>query len=190
MQECAHTRASFRVFYKAPSDEPEIRTREEAAFFLSDFANFFVYLTKGASDKALRKELNTDAEVGIRAWWNKSVAPIILSKFGKDWEIDKGTLPLAIISALSRRGITVKNPVRLEKFSEYTKYINDTFRAGGRAAILAWRTSDWCAHWMGVERRNGRIRVMDPWEGRYMTFREATSPNVWDNFLVFGFVRR
>ena len=74
--------------------------------------------------------------------------------------------------------------------SEYTKYLNDTFRAGGRAVILAWRRSDLCAHWMGVERRNGRIRVMDPWEGRYMTFREATSPKVWDNFLVFGFVRR
>ena len=142
------------------------------------------------SDKALRKELNTDAEVGVRAWWNKSVAPIILSKLGKNWEIDKGTLPLAIISALSRRGITVKNPVRFEKFSEYTKYLNDTFKAGGRAVILAWRRSDLCAHWMGVERSNGRIRVMDPWEGRYMTFREATSPKAWDNFLVFGFVRK
>jgi hypothetical protein len=70
------------------------------------------------------------------------------------------------------------------------KQPDDTFRAGGRAVILAWRKSDLCAHWMGVERNKGRIRVMDPWEGRYMTFREATSSKVWDNFLVFGFVRR
>jgi hypothetical protein len=140
------------------------------------------------SDKALRKELNTDAKTGIRAWWNKAIAPILL-KHGLDVEIDKGTLPWAIIAALSKRGITVKNPVRFEKFREFKPYLNDTFNAGGRGVILAWRTSDWCAHWMGVERRGGRMRVMDPWEGRYMTFREATSRKVWDRFLVFGFVR-
>ena len=129
------------------------------------------------SDKALRKELNTDAEVGVRAWWNKYVAPIILSKLGKNWEIDKGTLPLAIITALSRRGITLKNPVRFEKFSEYTKYLNDTFKAGGRAVILAWRRSErnvLCANWMGVERRYGRSSTI---------FCSQFSPEGWHDQL-------
>ena len=137
------------------------------------------------SDKALRQELNTDAERGIRG-----LIIQILKVFGVPEEVLsnlKGTLPLPIISALKKRGITIKNPVRLEKFSNYEDYLNDTFQAGGRAAILAWRTSDLVGHWMGVERRKGRIRVMDPWEGRYKTFAQATKG--WDKFVVFGFVR-
>lgn len=141
------------------------------------------------SDKKLREELNTDAKRGGRAMWNSSIAQFILKTFGKDVRIDKGTLPKAIFDALGKRGITLKNPIRLEKFSEYKEYLNDTFRDGGRAAILLWRNDEGIVmHWMGIERRHGRIRVMDPWEGRYMTFGQATK--VWDNFLVFGFVRK
>lgn len=142
------------------------------------------------SDIKLREELNTDAKRGIRGWWNSTIARFLREKIGKDWEIDKGTLPKAIFDALDKRGITFKNPIRLERFSNYKDYLNDTFRARGRAAILAWRTSDWCAHWMGIERRKGRIRVMDPWEGQYKSFRDATSKKVWDDFVVIGFVRQ
>ena len=137
------------------------------------------------SDVELRKELNTDAEVGIRAL----VTPI-LRRLGVPLENVKGTLPWAIISVLSKRGISIMNPIRLERFSEYTRYLNDTFDAGGYAAILTWRKDEngWIAHWMGVERHAGRIRVMDPWTGSYKAFREATTG--WDNFIVCGFVRK
>ncbi len=119
------------------------------------------------SDAELRKELNTDAEEGIRAL----ITPI-LRRCGVPLDNVKGTMPWAIISALSRRGISIMNPIRLELFSEYTQYLNDTFDAGGYAAMLAW--SGLTLHWMGVERCRGAIRVMDPWTGSYKTFREAT----------------
>lgn len=144
------------------------------------------------SDKKLREELNTDAKRGIRAWWNSTISRFVLEKYGKDWEIDKGTLPKAIFDVLDKRGITLKNPIRLERFSNYKGYLNDTFRAGGRAAILLWRkakpSGEIIMHWMGIQRRHGRIRAMDPWEGCYMSFRQATKD--WDNFVVFGFVRK
>lgn len=132
------------------------------------------------SDAELRKELNTDAKLGIRAL----ITPI-LRRLGVPLENVKGTLPWAIISVLSKRGITIMNPIRLEKFNEFTQYLNDTFDAGGYAAMLAW--SGLTLHWMGVERCRGAIRVMDPWTGSYKTFREATDG--WDNFIVCGFVR-
>ena len=93
------------------------------------------------TDSQLRTELNTDAERGVRAWWNRRIAPFVSRKFGKDWEAGEGTLPMAIFSALRKRGIVLKNPVRLERFSNFTAYLYDTFRKGGRAAILLWSSS-------------------------------------------------
>ncbi len=97
----------------------------------------------------------------------------------------KGTMPWAIISALSRHAICIMNPIRLKLFSKYKQYLNDTFDAGGYAAIFAWRGLT--LHWMGVERCRKAIRVMDPWTGSYETFHEASDG--WDNFIVCGFVR-
>lgn len=145
------------------------------------------------TDKQLREELNTDAERGIRAWWNRRIAPFIRTKFGKDLEAGEGTLPMAIFSALRKRGIVLKNPVRLERFSKYTDYLYDTFREGGRAAILLWRM-DGFLHWMGVDRQQGVIRIMDPNGGRYVPFQRGIehyeSGDRKPNFLVFGFVRK
>ena len=144
------------------------------------------------TDRQLRAELNTDAEHGVRAWWNRRIAPFVGRKFGKDWEAGEGTLPMAIFSALRKRGIVLKNPVRLERFSNFTDYLYDTFREGGRAAILLWRM-DGLLHWMGVDRQKGAIRIMDPARGRYVPFQRGIE--YWEcgdrkpNFLVFGFVR-
>ena len=146
------------------------------------------------TDKQLRAELNTDAERGIRAWWNRRIAAFVRKKFGKDLELSEGTLPMAIYSALRKRGIVLKNPIRLERFSNYTDYLNDTFRAGGRAAILLWRWNDGLMHWMGVIRQKSQIKIMDPARGRYVTFQQGIS--YWEygdhkpEFLVFGFVRK
>ena len=144
------------------------------------------------TDRQLRTELNTDAERGVRAWWNSRIASFVNRKFGKDWEAGEGTLPMAIFSALRKRGIVLKNPVRLERFSNFTDYLYDTFREGGRAAILLWRM-DGLLHWMGVDRQKGAIRIMDPARGRYVPFQRGIE--YWEsgdrkpNFLVFGFVR-
>ena len=146
------------------------------------------------TDKQLRNELNTDAERGIRAWWNRRIAAFVRKKFGKDLELSEGTLPMAIYSALRKRGIVLKNPIRLERFSNYTDYLNDTFRAGGRAAILLWRWNDGLMHWMGVIRQKSQIKIMDPARGRYVSFQQRIS--YWEygdhkpEFLVFGFVRK
>ena len=146
------------------------------------------------TDKQLRAELNTDAERGIHAWWNRRIAAFVRKKFGKDLELSEGTLPMAIYSALRKRGIVLKNPVRLERFSNYTDYLNDTFRAGGRAAILLWRWNDGLMHWMGVIRQKSQIKIMDPARGRYVSFQQGISYWEYDDhkpeFLVFGFVRK
>ena len=142
----------------------------------------------------LRRELNTDARRGVRALWNDSLLREWAEQLsGRNLEAPKGTLPKAIFDALSKRGITHKNPIRLERFGNYTDYLNDTFRAGGRAVILLWRWNDGLMHWMGVVREKGRIRIMDPDRGRYVPFRKGISN--WESgdhkpeFLVFGFVR-
>ena len=89
------------------------------------------------TQRQLREELNTDAKNGVRAWWNNTVATLA-EKAGWNWKISKGTLPKAIYDALSKRGITIKNPIRAEKFSEYADYLNDTFDAHTLAI-------PWCA---------------------------------------------
>ena len=87
-----------------------------------------------------------------------------------------------------------KGALRLERFGNYTDYLNDTFRAGGRATILLWRWNDGLMHWMGIIREKGQIKIMDPARGRYVSFQQGIS--YWEygdhkpEFLVFGFVRK
>ena len=142
--------------------------------------------------KQLREELNTDAKRGARAWWNRNVASH-LENLGLDWEIGKGTLPPAIYSALSHRGLTLKNPIRAESPTAFVDYLEDTFREGGRAAMLLWRI-DGFMHWMGIDKKNGQVRVMDPAHGAYFSFDTALAnwktKNHNVNFLVFGIVRK
>ncbi len=61
----------------------------------------------------LRRELNTDAQRGIRRLWNDSLVRKWIEDLGGwDLEAGKGTLPWAIYAALSRRGIALKNPAK------------------------------------------------------------------------------
>ena len=142
------------------------------------------------TQKQLREELNTDARKGVRGWWNNTVATLA-GKAGWDLELPKGTLPKAIYDALSKRGITIKNPIRAEKFSEYVDYLNDTFNAGGQAAILLFGLNGFM-HWMGIERASRRgFRLMDPLAGyqpfasQLAYYRKTYNAKY---FLVFGFV--
>lgn len=140
----------------------------------------------------LRRELNTDARRGVRRLWNDSLLREWAEQLsGRDLEIGRGTLPKAIYDALAKRGIALKNPIRAESPLAFTDYLNDTFRAGGRAAILLWRGKLW--HWMGAMREKGRIRIMDPWYGTYQPFirgiRHYGTAGRQPHFLVFGFVR-
>jgi hypothetical protein len=145
------------------------------------------------SDKELLRELNTKAKTGFRPAWNKTVAKLAKNA-GWDWEMGTGTLPMALFEALSRRGITLKNPVRFERFSEYTAYLDDTFDAGGRAAMLLWGNNGFW-HWMGIDRvARGRFRLMNPDTVGYCplkkTLKSYEDEGYADKFLVFGFVRK
>ena len=138
------------------------------------------------SDKKLREELNTDAKHGVRAWLRKH-------GLGDTLITQKGTLPKPIFDALSRRGIKMKNPVRLESPMEYTDYLNETFDEGGCAIMLLANTA--ILHWMGVDRvSRSRFRLMDPASGCYFPFAKHidTYRRQYENtaFVVFGFVRR
>lgn len=146
------------------------------------------------SDKELLRELNTKAKSGFRPFFNKYIAPLA-KKAGWNLKMGTGTLPMALFGALSRRGITLKNPVRFERFSEYTAYLDDTFDAGGRAAILIWGRNNTFWHWMGIDRVvRGRFRLMNPDEVGYCplkkTLKSYEDEGYADKFLVFGFVRR
>ena len=139
------------------------------------------------SDKKLREELNTDARHGFRA---------LLRKLGLGDTLitQKGTLPKAIFDALARRGITMKNPVRLENPMAYTDYLNETFDEGGCAIMLLANTS--ILHWMGIDRvSRSRFRLMDPASGGYFPFAKHIDTyrkqyGSTTSFLVFGFARK
>ncbi len=153
----------------------------------------FGKIGNGAADaRKLREELNTDATRGIRGLVNRT-ADVLNNLTGLNIPHTSGTMPLAIYSALSRRGLTLKNPIRAESPMAFVDYLEDTFREGGRAAMLLWRL-DGFMHWMGIDQKNGNIRVMDPAYGAYLPFDTAlanwntTNHNV--NFLVFGIVRK
>ena len=105
----------------------------------------------------------------------------------------QGTLPHSMYSALSKRGLTIKNPFRFESPMEYVDYLEDTFREGGRAILLAWRL-DGFMHWMGVDKKNGEIRVMDPARGDYFPFETALqnwkTAKYGVRFVVVGIVKK
>lgn len=137
------------------------------------------------SGKKLREELNTDAREGFRDWLRKL-------GLGNTLIAQKGTMPKPIFDALSRRGIKMKNPVRLESPLEYTDYLNETFDEGGCAIMLLANTS--ILHWMGIDRvARSRFRLMDPSYGDYFPFAKHIDAyrKQYKNpaFVVFGFVR-
>lgn len=140
----------------------------------------------------LREELNTDAKRGVRGLVNRA-GDAMNTLTGLNIPHASGTMPLAIFSALSRRGLTLKNPIRAESPTAFKDYLDDTFREDGKALMLLWRL-DGFMHWMGVDKRDGQIRVMDPARGAYYPF--ATALANWNtknhavNFLVVGIIRK
>ena len=145
----------------------------------------------GAAQK-LREELNTDAERGPRGLV-KRVADALNNLTGLNIPNGTGTMPLAIFSALSRRGLTLKNPIRAESPMAFVDYLDDTFHEGGRALMLLWRI-DGLIHWMGVDKKDGQIRAMDPYFGAYYPLDTAlanwNTKNHAVNFLVVGIIRK
>ena len=145
-----------------------------------------------AAAQKLQEELNTDATRGARGLVNRA-ADALNSVTGLNIPHTNGTWPLAIYSALSQRGLTIKNPIRAESPMAFVNYLEDTFREGGRAVMLLWRL-DGFMHWMGVDKKNGNIRVMDPAHGAYFPFDTAlenwNTKNHNVNFLVLGIVRK
>ena len=139
------------------------------------------------SGKKLREELNTDAKRGVRAWLRKL-------GLGDTLITQRGTLPKPMFDALSRRGIMMKNPVRLESPMEYTDYLNETFDEGGCAIMLLANTS--ILHWMGIDRvSRSRFRLMDPASGGYFPFAKHVDTyrkqyGSTTSFVVFGFARK
>ena len=139
----------------------------------------------------LREELNVDGNSGIRGTLN-DVVGWLNDLTGLDIPRNSGTLPWTMYNAFSKRGLTLKNPVRAESPTAFTDYLKDTFRAGGRAVMLLWRM-DGLLHWMGVDEKGGKFRVMDPAHGAYFPFNTALAN--WNtrsrkaNFIVFGIVR-
>ncbi len=133
--------------------------------------------------KRLRRELNTDAKRGFRATLNENILEPLSELLGTDLKIGKGTLPMPIIRALDKGGLDIKNPIRLESPTAYREYLDETFEEGGRAILLMN-----LEHWVGAERHNGRIRIMDPWTGTYKTLNKAVSE--YGNFIAIGVVRQ
>ena len=144
------------------------------------------------AEQKLREELNTDAKRGARGLVNRA-ADAMNTLIGLSIPRTSGTMPLAIFSALSRRGLTLKNPIRAESPMAFVDYLDDTFREGGRAVMLLWRL-DGFMHWMGVVKKGGQIRVMDPNFGAYYPLDTAlanyNTKNHAVNFLVVGIIQK
>ena len=103
---------------------------------------------------------------------------------------DRTTKPVALTEYGKKYIESIERIMAIE--NDFTDYLNDTFDAGGRAAILLWRGFElW--HWMGAMREKGRIRIMDPATGTYEPFvrgiRHYGTAGRQPHFLVFGFVR-
>lgn len=141
---------------------------------------------------ALREELNTDGNHGVRGVLN-DVFGSIGDLFGANWR-NAGTLPTAILAAVLKRGLTIKNPIRPESPAKFVDYLNETMDEGGRGLVLLWRQDFSLWHWMGVDRKNGNLRVMDPLHGWYVPFEQGIDGykkgSSKPNFLVVGIVRR
>ena len=143
-----------------------------------------------AAAQELREELNTDVKRGLRGRVNQ-FADMLNSLTGLNIPHMSGTWPLAIYSALSQRGLTLKNPIRLESPAEYEAYLHETMNEGGRGIVLLWGLGI-SPHWMGADRKDGVLRIMDPAVGAYLPFDTALAnwKNHNVNFLVFGIVRK
>lgn len=123
----------------------------------------------------------------------------LVQAIGKRWDwqgIDiNGTLPPALIATLMRRGLKPVFPGfgGLVAYSDYKDYMKDVFARNGRFALFYVNTCDagTYAHWIGVEKFNGKVRVMDPMGYDYSSFsrHEAVRGKRVSMCCMIGFVR-
>ena len=102
-----------------------------------------------------------------------------------------GTLPTALVATLWRRGLEPVFPGLggLIDYSSYEDYMKDVFARHGRFAMFYVKPE--YAHWIGIEKFKGRIRVMDPSNLGYTSFRqhEAIRSKKIAASCMIGFVR-
>ena len=150
---------------------------------------------KVPSDKQLLKELHvkkgTEGISGaIIQGFNSLVQTI-----GKRWKwqgIDvNGTLPPALIATLMRHGLKPVFPGfgGLVAYSDYKEYMEDVFSRDGRFALFYVKPE--YAHWIGIDKFNGKKRVMDPMDFDYspLSKNEALRSKRIRVCCMIGFVR-
>ena len=110
---------------------------------------------------------------------------------GVDADAIGGTLPTALVATLWRRGLEPVFPGLggLIDYSSYEDYMKDVFARHGRFAMFYVKPE--YAHWIGIEKFKGRIRVMDPSNLGYTSFRqhEAIRSKKIAASCMIGFVR-
>ena len=150
---------------------------------------------KVPSDKQLLKELHvkkgTEGISGAIVQGFNSLVQTI----GKRWKwqgIDvNGTLPPALIATLMRHGLKPVFPGfgGLVAYSDYKEYMEDVFSRDGRFALFYVKPE--YAHWIGIDKFNGKKRVMDPMDFDYSPFskNEALRSKRVRVCCMIGFVR-
>ena len=150
---------------------------------------------KVPSDKQLLKELHvkkgTEGISGAIVQGFNSLVQTI----GKRWKwqgIDvNGTLPPALIATLMRHGLKPVFPGfgGLVAYSDYKEYMEDVFSRNGRFALFYVKPE--YAHWIGIDKFNGKKRVMDPMDFDYSPFskNEALRSKRVRVCCMIGFVR-
>lgn len=154
------------------------------------------------SDRALERELHVRKTTeGVFGAVVQSLNAAIRAVGRKwDWEgirsgsID-GTWPLAVVAAAWRRGLRPVFPgvSGLIHYSEYRSYMEDVFARHGRFAMCYVNTPGGVtyAHWIGIEKFKGRVRVMDPCDFDYspLSRHEAIRGRRVSIACMIGFVR-
>ena len=149
-------------------------------------------------DRKLERELHVrKGREGVSGAVVRGVNALVRT-VGKKWDwngIDEdslsGTLPLALVATLWRRGLVPVFPgiKGLVRYSSYENYMDDVFARRGRFAMFYVKPE--YAHWIGIEKFKGRVRVMDPAGFAYTPFsrHEAIRSKRIVASCMIGFVR-
>ena len=106
-----------------------------------------------------------------------------------------GTLPPAMIATLMRHGLKPVFPGfgGLVAYSDYKDYMEDVFSRNGRFALVYVNASrqGTYGHWIGIDKFNGKKRVMDPMGFDYspLSRHEALRGKRIRMCCMIGFVR-
>ncbi len=118
--------------------------------------------------------------IGARWDWN-----------GIDPDDIAGTLPAALVATLMRHGLKPVFPGfgGLIAYSDYKDNMEDVFSRDGRFALFYVKPE--YAHWIGIDKFNGKKRVMDPMDFDYspLSKHEALRSKRIRVCCMIGFVR-